>query len=505
MHTKTAARLDFLKFLSKANPFGRHMGLHYPQTSNAVRALAGAGVGLAVSDPLSERVAKYTLDKDDALTPVDRFTEKAINALVGGALAVRGGVIGNPHLGRTLSGKALLMTAPTMVHYLNNTLRNSSGITRNVEQASKELNAPLAGTDKPALRVFMESTGGFGQQMTGLLGKIEEKGPGAADRMEQIPANAAGKMVDRFGAGLSPLLGGVTGAAVGNLLGNVVAHRERTPEDIRQNDRRRALLTLALGGLGAGGGWALANPAAVGQGLDQARLAATNILSGLKQAFDKSDVDKLLPDDAGTVSDFLLFPSAQRRAGRARGLAESLGNDVPFHVNLPRTSRMLGALIGAGAGGAAGYGIGHQLDQKDGGGVENTVNGLRIGAALGGLSSLILDTIVRRRKVLEVKEQALDSMAHGAVPTPAIGKGNALAALVSGVHQQGRADTAEAIAHGRKHFPGNPLMTALSIASMVPYVGTGAGLAQGVGSVHNYMDSRQRMDGTTPTYNRHER
>lgn len=256
---KYAGRFDApLKFL-------RRLELMHPGKLNAARILAGAGAGYAVSDPLSDATTRYTLPAGESLTPVDRATEKIINMLVGGSLAAKGGVVGNPHLGRTLASKALLLQAPTGVHYGMNFLRSSSDSAKNLAQASNELNTNLPGTDKPALRVAIESLGGTGQQVNSMM----DRAPAAADRLEKIPVNAASQILERFGQGLSPVLGGVTGATIGNLIGNAVADKERTPDDIRRNDRRRALLTLGLGGAGAGVGWLASHPAEFNAGTDK--------------------------------------------------------------------------------------------------------------------------------------------------------------------------------------------------------------------------------------------
>lgn len=248
----------------------RRLELLHPGKLNAARVLAGAGAGYAVSDPLSEATTKYTLPEGEKLTPVDRATEKIINILVGGTLAAKGGIIGNPHLGKTLASKALLLQAPTGVHYGMNFLRSSSDSAKNLARASNELNTNLPGSDKPALRVAIESLGGTGQQMNQMM----DRAPAAADRLEKIPVNAASQIFERFGQGLSPVLGGITGAAVGNLIGNTVAGKERTPEDIRQNDRRRALLTLSLGGAGAGVGWLASHPDEVNSGVEKLKRLA---------------------------------------------------------------------------------------------------------------------------------------------------------------------------------------------------------------------------------------
>lgn len=222
-----------------------------------------------------------------------------------------------------------------------------------------------------------------------------------------------------------------------------------------------------------------------------------------KVAFGKTDVDRLIPDETGVVgaaSDAMLFPSAQRRAGRARGLAESLGNAVPMSVNSPATSRVLHSIGGGGLGAVLGGAIGHLLpnNQNNSQRVDNTRSGILAGGSLGTVLGLVYDTMKRRRQVLGVKQEALEDMADGKDPSPAIGRGNPLAALASGVHQQGRADVAQAIALGKKNFRGNPVMTALQVAGYLPMVGGPAGFAQMAGSGFNYMDSSTRLENSEP-------
>jgi hypothetical protein len=219
-----------------------------------------------------------------------------------------------------------------------------------------------------------------------------------------------------------------------------------------------------------------------------------------KQAFQEADIERLLPEDSSRVSDFFLMPGAQRRAGRARGLAEAFGNEADLGVQYPKTQRVilgaLGAGLGAAVGGALGGSSPADASPKDRLGRE--LGGTSAGAFVGGAAGILLDTVLRRRAIRDTKGDALRDMREGEQATPAIGRGSRLAALVSGVHQQGRADTAEAIAHGRRSFEGNPAMTALTAAGLIPGLDLLTAIPKAVGSAANYGEARRRIAAARP-------
>ncbi len=277
-------------------------------------------------------------------------------------------------------------------------------------------------------------------------------------------------------------------------------------------DLPRAIGTAAIaGGLGLTGYWAYRKLRASidKRRLDEKRRSAQKALKSdpisMKQkaaSLEPYDVERLIPEGSNLLSDFFLMPGAQRRAGRATGLADSLGEETDYSVRYPKTHRLFagtaGGLAGATLGGIGGGLLGGVFDDE--GSHDSAVGGAAVGAAggagIGALAGALLDTAMRRRGILETKDKAVDSIAGGRSPSPAIGKGSLLASLASGVHQQGRADTSEMIAHGKRRFDGNPVMSGLQIAGMV---GAPVQPISMIGSVMNYANSAGRIDGAKPT------
>jgi len=215
-----------------------------------------------------------------------------------------------------------------------------------------------------------------------------------------------------------------------------------------------------------------------------------------KVALNEADVDRLIPqklDLQGLGSETFLLPGAYRRAGRATGLAESLGNEVPMTVKHPRTARWLLQMLGGGLGLTAGAVVGSALGKEDDSAYDQAAKGLG-GQAIGGLLGMgaasIYDSANRRQQVKAVADKAKQDLRAGEHASPAIGQGSLLSSLVSGVHQQGRADTAEAISLGKRNFKGNPGMAAAQLLGLAP--------VSAIGSILNTGEARGRIDGATP-------
>jgi hypothetical protein len=214
-----------------------------------------------------------------------------------------------------------------------------------------------------------------------------------------------------------------------------------------------------------------------------------------KIALNEADVDRLIPDNLnlqGKGSEALLMPGAYRTAGRAAGLAESLGNEVPMTVKHPRTTRWLLQTMGLGLGMTAGGVVGSALGKGENG-MEDAklgLGGMGLGGLLGYAGSSLYDSRNRREQVKEVKEKAKQDLRAGEYASPAIGQGSLLSSLVSGVHQQGRADTAETIALGKKNFKGNPGMAASQLLGLSPLTM--------IGSILNTGEARGRINNATP-------
>jgi len=178
----------------------------------------------------------------------------------------------------------------------------------------------------------------------------------------------------------------------------------------------------------------------------------------------------------GFLSETFLFPGADRRAGRARAIAEAQGTDVPLSVKLPRAANLLSTLGGAAAGSIAGGLIGGAADPRLGAGP-----GALVGSGLGALTAGIINTIYRRRKATQIFEGSKGKdLDVGKITVP-----SRLTSLTSGIHHQGRADVARALAGGTDKFPANNAMTAARALSMVPYLGLlAAPVAMGGSAVH---------------------
>lgn len=219
----------------------------------------------------------------------------------------------------------------------------------------------------------------------------------------------------------------------------------------------------------------------------------------MKSALDAKDVDTLLPDKSNLVSQALLMPGAQRRAGRAAGLAESLGNEAGMATQYPVTSRALAVAGGGALGTLAGGVLSSNLSDPNSINYNNNVQcGLSYGAGLGALGGVLVDTILRIRQEKKIKAEALASLAGGTKPTAALDNGSPLASLVSGVHQQGRADIADTVAHGRRTAKGNPVMTALGILNRIPGGALVGAAPEMGGSLMNFGAAQARIDSAKP-------
>lgn len=207
----------------------------------------------------------------------------------------------------------------------------------------------------------------------------------------------------------------------------------------------------------------------------------------VKKALDESDIEKLVPG-GNTASGIFNMPGEQRRAGRARGIAESLGNEVPLAVDHPMTHMALYGIPLSVAGGLAGRALGDKYF-----GISEAPLVQLAGTMLGGLGGGALAYHLRRKAMERVKEKAVQDLAEGKVPDGNLQPGNVLASLISGVHQQGRADAAEAIRTGKTDFEGNPVMTGLAAGSYVPGVSYLTSLPHAAGSAVNFQRAKKRL------------
>ena len=425
----------------------------------------------------------------------------------GGIAGMLAGGEGNRILGG-LTGAGIGAGLGAGAGYLDNkgTFGTPGAIGRGVNQFASHFDRPLIPPANPAAsQAHVVSTGDPRNPNSRYIGGFAGAGVGHALTRNLRPFDSS-----RFDRAWGTATG--MGPGGGGHLGRIA---ELENKAMRSHSRGNMALSLAaiLAGVGVGSEAGSAAYNHFKQG--SARDAVLCALGIYKRAFDASNIDSLLPDNpgvGGALNDFLLMPGAQRRAGRASALAESLGEDAPMSVDYPTTSRMLHALVGAAAGAGLGAGasaitngLAGDSDKHPGGDTWSPTNGERrmmigtgAGGAIGSLLGALVDTASRRKSIKKIKGDSALDLAAGAAPSTALHKGNPIAGLISGVHQQGRADTAESIAFNKKKFRGNPVMTALQIAGNVPYAGVLAAPPHMVGSVANYLDARDRMAGSKP-------
>lgn len=197
----------------------------------------------------------------------------------------------------------------------------------------------------------------------------------------------------------------------------------------------------------------------------------------------------------GTLSDLALLPGGYRRAGRSDATAELLGTDRKFTTRHPVTAQLLNASAGGLLGGVGGGLIGNMVSDND---PQSTAQGATIGGLGGGLIGALLTGLARRRAMRETREEAEEVLGTGRSPRRRMETNALLSALVSGVHEQGRADTLEHSNDGRHSFEGNPVMSVLDATGRIPYVGALNAPALALGSVLNTGQARQRIRGANP-------
>ena len=142
------------------------------------------------------------------------------------------------------------------------------------------------------------------------------------------------------------------------------------------------------------------------------------------------------------LSKLLMMPGTYRQHGRISALQEAAGQEPGLAMSLPMTHRALAALplavVGTATGGMLGSGDPY-----------NQIRGMAIGGGLGALAGTGLAAYLERLARIKAIKQL-----EGASFTHSPEKGNILSMLVSGVHQDGRADTAEVLA-GKEMKPQN--------------------------------------------------
>lgn len=307
--------------------------------------------------------------------------------------------------------------------------------------------------------------------------------------LDPVSKPRAPKEVKQMSIPLAAGLGGISPLAAG-LYGAIAGGRE----DGASGALIQGAASVGASGLGGTGMSMLANKlgapmgskkqliaALFGNGIAAAGTAAGGNYLRAKEA---SQVDPSVIGQSNLFSDALALPGSDRRAGRAAGLAEGLDVDAPATVKYPSTTRLLRKLLTTGAG----VGLGHLATKDD---PENHRAGMAVGGGAGFATGMIWDALARRKALAETRTRLEQAVAEGRKARPILNSGSLLASLVSGVHQQGRADAAEHLSYGRRNFQGNPAMTA---ANFIP----GGGVIEAPGSLLNYIDSARRLRNARP-------
>lgn len=225
------------------------------------------------------------------------------------------------------------------------------------------------------------------------------------------------------------------------------------------------------------------------------------LVAGLIKAANPT-IDALIPANkdrgpfGGMVSDAMMLPEAHRRSGRLNAMQEAQGQESPRELSHPLTTRALTSWKGTAAGGLLGGALGAGLGGAKGGAgadvMTGAAGGALAGAGAGSIIGLIVGMVNHRRAQTAAAEQIRANGGEGA-DVQKIQPGSPWAGLMSGMHQTGKADTAEALATGKSKFDKQPRMTAAHLARALPFVGPLAMLGQMGGSAVRYGEASNRL------------
>lgn len=152
---------------------------------------------------------------------------------------------------------------------------------------------------------------------------------------------------------------------------------------------------------------------------------------------------ELLKEKPDFIEKILMLPSDQRDSGRYAGLAEYADEPANLTVKYPNTSRALATGIGGLTGAALGALAGSKLTTNPENTAVNTLSGGAIGTTAGALIGAFIDTMLRSKEKKRLAPRLEIAPFFGENGTWNIKDPNLLASLVSGSHQQGKADAAE--------------------------------------------------------------
>lgn len=235
----------------------------------------------------------------------------------------------------------------------------------------------------------------------------------------------------------------------------------------------------------------------------------------IKLALEEEKLQEFLKDRRGkdVLRELLLTPGVRREAGRVSGIGEQYGVSAGLSNRLPVTTRLLSTGAGAAVGSQLGRIIGEALGESPND-YGYPTKGTAIGAASGAGLGNVLHALAMRRDQRRVREEVEEELPGGRKKH--LRSGNILAALVSGTHQQGRADSAEITSLGNTRFDGNPatsaaevtgslagpaaaLLGAPALAALAP-LGVVGGMA---GNTGHYLDARDRINRMRPSRTTH--
>jgi hypothetical protein len=193
-----------------------------------------------------------------------------------------------------------------------------------------------------------------------------------------------------------------------------------------------------------------------------------------KQANEKLDLSNLVNEETkpGLLSQIFLGPKYRRESGRVAGLAEAMGEDPSATIRYPVTSRAMNQIGGASLGSL----IGAILSKGKAAGLGGSVG------AIAGTAKDIKDNEKEKARIVDMFNQKNDS---GNLTTKEIKPGSLLASLISGVHQDGRADASDFVS--KKQVPeANDKLQA--IAELLNFTGIGTGISGPVSLGNSFVD-----------------
>lgn len=169
----------------------------------------------------------------------------------------------------------------------------------------------------------------------------------------------------------------------------------------------------------------------------------SNISWGQEMANRSEKIEDILKEKPNFLEKIMMLPADQRDSGRYAGLAEYADEPANITVKYPNTSRVIATGLGGLTGAALGALAGSKLTINPENSKANTLGGGAVGTAAGAVIGAFIDTMLRSKEKKRLAEILPMGPFYGENGTWNIKDPNVLASLVSGSHQQGKADAAE--------------------------------------------------------------